>query len=87
MKKLGFICLKPMDRLTLISWFWLLKKTSVITTNLNNPESASDSAQEFIQIEAWLRLIFFMFTQPINSFTSYRRKLKSRDVWKMWFIK
>ena len=31
-----------MNRLTLISWFWLLKKTLVTTTNLTNPESASD---------------------------------------------
>ena len=41
MKKLGFICLLHMNRLTLISWFWLFKKTLVTTTNLTNPESAS----------------------------------------------
>ena len=31
-----------MKRFILISRFWLLKKTLVITTNLTNPESASD---------------------------------------------
>ena len=41
LKKLDFICLTHMNRLVLIFRCWLLKKTLVITTNLNNPESVS----------------------------------------------
>ena len=45
------------------------------------------SVQEFIELEGCLLLIFFMFTQSHKFSIFHCHILKSKDVWKRWFIK
>ena len=39
-----------------------------------------NSVQDRVEIEAWLLLIFFMFTQLIKFYTFHFQRLKSADV-------
>ena len=66
------ICLVHMNRINLISCYWLLKKTLVITTNLNNPESASDT-----QLNTKMAFIFYKYMLPLKGHCYYILKLNS----------
>ena len=61
-----------MNRINLISCYWLLKKTLVITTNLNNPESASGT-----QLDTKIAFIFYKYLLPLKGHCYYILKLVS----------
>ena len=70
LKKVDFICLTPMNPLVLISYCWLLKKTLVITTNLTNPESASNIFRKYTEahFNSWkIILLEDNFTRHMTS--------------------
>ena len=66
LKKLGFFCFMDMHCLVLISCCWLLKKTLVITTNLTNPESASDKEVITHQVRCYHSFLVEIIVENVN---------------------